>query len=305
MTKAEIIADSINPKDCRLTTFVTTFPRAILAELNTHRVFSRNSASSRAIPFAKMLEMVKTNPFIPIRFQKDHKGMQGTEYFEGAEHDKCVEDWLSARDRAVEAATSFRFPVTKQLRNRLLEPYMWHTAIISSTDYENFFALRAHPDAEIHIQDLAQKMLTAYNESNPVSLNPGDWHIPFGDRFDIERIFESQQWKDETKGKVISSKKESDMIINDFKVKIATARSARISYNNFEGKDDYSADINMCKKLFGSAPRHLSPAEHVAECQNDDKFIGNFRGFKQYRYFFNDQNLNDPRVIKKKWIQKN
>ena len=52
--KAVIAADSINVKGKRITTFIVTMPRIVLAELNTHRVFSRNSASSRAIPFTKM-----------------------------------------------------------------------------------------------------------------------------------------------------------------------------------------------------------------------------------------------------------
>src|SRR6185369_7117160 len=81
MIKAEIVADSINEKGNRITSFIVTFPRIILAEKNTHRVFSRNSASSRAIPFPKMVKSVRENPFIPIAWQKDHKGMQGTEYF--------------------------------------------------------------------------------------------------------------------------------------------------------------------------------------------------------------------------------
>src|ERR1700722_20098868 len=111
MIKAKIIADSINPCGNRLTTFVLEFPRMILAELNTHRMFSRNSASSRAIPFETMLKSVRENPFIPMRFQKEHKGMQGTEYFESEAHDMCVADWLRARDAAVRAATSFQLPV--------------------------------------------------------------------------------------------------------------------------------------------------------------------------------------------------
>jgi len=83
------------------------------------------------------------------------------------------------------------------------------------------------------------------------------------------------------------------------KIKVAVARCARISYNTFEGKDDYSADIKLCEKLFGGTPKHLSPTEHVAQATDNKDFIGNFSGFKQYRYFFNDQNLSDPRVIKK------
>ena len=246
---------------------------------------SRNSASSRAIPFKTMLERVTNNPFIPIRFQKDHKGMQGVEYFEGEEHDLCVKDWLSARDRAIESAKAFNQPVTKQLRNRLLEPFMWHRVIITATDFENFFGLRAHEAAEIHIQQLAYQMLEAYNKSEPKSLKTGEWHIPFGDQFDKDRLLE------------VCEKFEMDSI-QDAQIAIATARCARISYNTFEGKDDYIKDIELHDRLLKGVPRHCSPAEHCAVADSD-KYFGPFRGWKQYRKFFNDENMSDKRVVRK------
>ena len=105
MIKANIIADSINNKGKRITSFVVTMPRIVLAELNTHRVLSRNSASSRAIPFAKMLEMVKKTPFMPIQWMKDHSGMQGNEFFtEESEIEAVKGAWLEARDNAVASA---------------------------------------------------------------------------------------------------------------------------------------------------------------------------------------------------------
>lgn len=301
--KAEIIADSISPTNCRLTTFVIVFPRIVLAELNTHRALSKNSASSRAIPFEKMLDMVKTNPFIPIRFQKEHKGMQGTEYYEGEEHEQCVADWLNARDAAVKAATSFRLPVTKQLRNRLLEPFLWHTVILTASEFGNFFALRAHPDAEIHIAKLAEEMLKAYNESEPKSLEIGDFHIPFGDKINEEKLWliHPRNPKGFAFAPDASEKDIRSTLLGYQKIKVAIARCARVSYLNYEGKDDYAADIKLCDRLFGSAPRHLSPTEHVAQCTGDTAAIGNFRGWKQYRYFFPDQNLEDPRIVKKTW----
>ena len=290
--QAQIIADSFNPAGCRLTTFIIEFPRIVLAELNTHRVLSKNSASSRAIPFEKMLEMATKNPFIPIRFQKDHKGMQGTEYYEGVEHQTCVEDWLKARDSAIGSALNFSLPVTKQLRNRLLEPFMWHKVILSSTELENFFALRAHADAEIHISRLAEEMLVAYNASEPKYLNGGEWHIPFGDQIDEPRLIT-----------VLSTSNggyaPSPFQIEDAKKKIAVARCARISYLNFEGRDDYKADIELCNRLFANNPKHLSPTEHVAQAMSGKEWSGNFRGFKQFRKFFKDENLTDPRVVGK------
>lgn len=150
MIEAKIIADSLGPQGDRLTTFIVTFPRIILAEFNTHRMFSRNSASSRAIPFAKMVESVKENPFIPIAWMKDHKGMQGTEYLSDvpakvSDKDFAIDMWLEARDAAVNNAKILNDTgVTKQLCNRLLEPFMWHTVIITSgkEGLMNFFNLR-------------------------------------------------------------------------------------------------------------------------------------------------------------------
>jgi len=179
---ATIIADSVNGKTGdRLTTFLLVFPRIVLAEFNTHRKFSRNSASSRAIPFKTMLKNVQEDPFIPIKWMKDHSGMQGTEYITDKNLVGHIEkDWLIARDYAVCQAKrlSELGGVTKQFCNRLLEPFLWHTVIVTASDYENFFALRANEGAEIHIQDLAEKMLVEYNNSTPKVLQEGEWHIP-------------------------------------------------------------------------------------------------------------------------------
>lgn len=304
MIKATIIADSVSEHDCRITTFVLTFPRIILSEFNTHRMLSRNSASSRAIPFAKMLDMVKKNPFIPIKWMKDHKGMQGTEYFEDQETiNYCIEEWLRARDYAIDQAEALNIwdyddphlyggtggtvkvsGVTKQICNRLLEPFMWHTAIVTATEWENFFALRAHPDAEIHIADLAHKMLIAYNESTPQLIAPNEWHMPFTKDIDIERlIFELEP-------------KNSQEVFDLYK-KIAVARCARVSYLNFEGKDDYKADIALHDRLADSG--HWSPFEHVAQAHNGSEWSGNFRGWQQYRKQFSNENKTDERIRKK------
>ncbi len=222
--------------------------------------------------------------------------MQGTEYYEGEEHEQCVRDWLAARDAAVTATTSFKLPVTKQLRNRILEPFMWHTVIVTATDYENFFALRAHKDAEIHIERLAYCMLEAYNASEPKRLLSGQWHIPFGDKMDEDRVYAVLRT---IHGDQVGTRYDFLELENEARRKISIARCARLSYQNYEGKDDYLADIKLCDRLFGATPRHLSPTEHVAQCMEGDEFIGNFSGWCQHRYKFNDQNLKDSRVVKK------
>ena len=307
---ATIIADSKRADDLedRITTFLVTFPRIVLAEFNTHRALSRNSASSRAIPFKTMVQKCIEEPFIPIKFQKDHKGMQGTEYFEKEmEIWDCRDLWFRARDLAVDQAQRLsEYGLTKQLCNRLLEPFMWHTAIVTATEWENFFALRAHPAAEIHIADLADKMLEQYNLSDPKKLEVGEWHIPFGDNIDDLRVGMAVQLEGQLSTEVNCEK---------MKIKIATARCARLSYFNFEGKDDYGADVKLHDGLI--KPGHWSPFEHCAQCMPEQEYItglydgvnllpehlrgwsGNFRGFIQYRKMFHFENRTDSRVVQK------
>ena len=145
LISATIIKDSLGLKGDRITTFKLVFPRYILAELNTHRLFSKNSASSRAIPFKKMVKSVIETPFIPMAWQKEHKGMQGSEYIIDRNLVSHIKkDWLDARDYAVEQAKRLNElgEVTKQLCNRLLEPFLYHTVLLTATEYDNFMKLR-------------------------------------------------------------------------------------------------------------------------------------------------------------------
>jgi thymidylate synthase ThyX len=285
MIETRVIADSISPQGDRLTTFILTFPRIILSEFNTHRMFSRNSASSRAIPFEKMVKSVEDNPFIPIAWQKDHKGMQGTEYItDFVEIENCKALWLIARDHAIDDASRLNSvsSVTKQLCNRLLEPFMWHTVIMTSgkEGLENFFNLRDHEAAEIHIQELARKMKEVYNESTPKELKAGEWHIPFGD-----------EWYSAS---------------SSFNLKVSTAKCARVSYTvvGEEGKEpNYDNDLKLHDRLLESG--HFSPFEHCAKAMSDEEYesfikgevdfgfdipkhtmgwCNNFKGFIPYRY---------------------
>lgn len=295
MISAKIVGDSKNKFGHRITSMVVTFPRFILAELNTHRMFSRNSASSRAIPFKKMVEMVEKNPFIPIAWQKEHTGMQGSEYFTDPDDIKLLTDvWLNGRNEAIQKAKLLStLEVTKQLCNRQLEAYMWHTVLITATDFENFFALRCpqyeymigskstihrseksiaemksihHPwttleklqnnkgQAEIHMMALAEAMWDAYNESTPKELKAGEWHIPFSD--DLPSIGSE-----------------------DEALKVATARCARVSYTVVGEEDkptNYENDIKLHDRLAASG--HWSPFEHCAQSMTDLEYYENVRG---------------------------
>jgi hypothetical protein len=220
-------------------------------------MFSRNSASSRAIPFEKMVKSVEENPFIPIAWQKDHKGMQGNEYATSKEEiQRRIDIWLTSRDWAIKTAKYlYQEDVTKQLCNRLLEPFMWHTVIITSgkEGLENFFDLRNHEAAEIHIQELARKMKEVYNESKPKQLQAGEWHIPFGD-----------EWYSAS---------------SSFNLKVSTARCARVSYTvvGEEGKEpNYDNDLKLHDKLLESG--HFSPFEHCAKVMSDEEYISFVKG---------------------------
>lgn len=325
---AEIIADSINEQGDRLTSFVVTCPRIVLAEFNTHRMLSRNSASSRAIPFETMIQKVMDEPFVPIKWQADHKGMQGNTYLTGRMQDLADGRWLAARDAAVQQAKylSRNIGATKQLCNRLLEPFLYHTIIVTASEWQNFFALRAHEAAEIHIQDLAFKMLDAYNKSTPKKLKAGEWHIPFGDRLDEERIYEMV---DDTNGDPDRFSEDAiEEAFEEAKIKIATARCARVSYLNYEGGDDYEKDVKLHDRLSGMG--HWSPFEHCAQAMTKEEYqshlrgevrlqqvtrhtkayetgdnpkaegwSGNFKGFVQYRKVFIGENKEDYRVEQK------
>lgn len=322
MITVKIIADSINPKDCRLTSWVLEYPRFVHAELMTHRVFSKNSASSRAIPIETMIKQIQDNPAMPEWWGKNQSGMQAKEEIEDVDipydlyrldkdapywydnsgvinHKQTVKKlWLLARDSAIQHAKWMSdLGLHKQITNRILEPWFHIRVILTGTEFDNWFALRAHPDAQPEIRVLAEKMLELYNASEPKSLAPGSWHIPFGDNIDEQKLIKAAENQNEYHARGVVK----DLYLNDLKRKIAIARCARVSYLNFEGKDDYAADIKLCDRLFANNPKHLSPTEHVAQSLNSNQFIGNFRGWKQYRKFFSDESLTDSRVVKKSY----
>lgn len=258
----KILADSLNPQGCRLTTFEITYPRMVLAELNTHRVFSRNAASSRAIPTKKLLERIRTDPVIPVWWGKNQAGMQAKEELQGREKDLAIKGWLKARDQAVASAEYLAYDLNahKQIVNRLVEPWMWVTNILTATEFNNFFALRCDEDAQPEIKKIADLMFDEYFVlSKPKQLKAGEWHMPLvPDADELAQV----------------------MSVEDI-VQVATGRAARVSYLTHDGKRDPSADISLHDALLKSG--HMSPFEHCAAAQDNKEWIGNFQGFKQYR----------------------
>lgn len=279
----KVVLDSINTKKDRITTMVCRMPRFILAEFLTHRLFSRNSASSRAIPSRIMLKKVKETPFVPIAWQKTHKGMQGKEYIEGTKERIVVTIWkLVSRVAVFTANLLEKIGVTKQLTNRLLEPFLFHDVLVTFTDFSNFEKQRFHKDAEIHIYELARCMKIALELSKPTLLQQGEWHLPFTTDLD------------------------NSYTLLD-KIKISTSRCARSSYGNFEGNTDARKDVKLHNDLVMSEPKHLSPTEHQGQAMGDNNYdkygvlnddimtygiCKNFKGFIQYRDYVEKGNIN-------------
>lgn len=266
----KILLDSINSIGDRLTTFELTYPRFIHSEFMTHRMFSRNSASSRAIPIEKMIERVENDPVIPVYWGKNQKGMQAREELNRVEKNYALAEWLQARDEAVhKAAELINIGVHKQIVNRLLEPWMWITVICSATTYSNFFKLRCHPDAQPEIQKLAYMMREEYEKSSPTKLNDGEWHLPL--------VSDTRQSIHSTLDWI-----ETGWHITDL-IKISVGRCARVSYLTHHGTRDPNADIDLHDRLLTSG--HWSPFEHVAYAA-PGKTSGNFSGWVQYRKQF-------------------
>lgn len=255
--------DSIAPTGVRLTTWVLTLPRIMLAELNTYRMFSRNSASSRAIPVEKQIKRVLEDPFIPIYWGKNRKGMQAAQELSTEEIVVAKQRWLRGRDQAVETAQQLlAVGVHKQITNRVLEPYMWHTVIVSATDVQNYFNQRIHRDAQPEIRRAAEMMRDTMEASTPRLVNYCEWHMPLVT--DEEREAEPDlPW-----------------------LWISAGRCARVSYLTHDGRRAPQEDIDLAKGLVENG--HLSPLEHVATpigeyVMDGTDYEGNFRLWRQLR----------------------
>lgn len=289
---AKVILDSISPSSKRLVTMRLRYPRSIHSELMTHRVFSRNSASSRAIPVKKMIEAIRADPFVPVVWGSNKPGMQAGEEinervrtygFEPRDGDSWDREdaWLFAMNNAIIMAQAFDAAgYHKQIINRLLEPWMHIEVLVTSTEWSNFFALRLDAAAEPHIQKLATEMSVAMRHSTPTLLEPGTWHLPFVELVERSTYDHGQQ------------------------ITLSVARCAHLSYETTGDGEPITREVadRIYAKLLGSRPIHASPAEHQA---TPDTFVrsdlagdgigfvggfymkpelhGNFKGWIQYR----------------------
>jgi len=262
--EVKIILDSVSPDGARLTTLTAKYPRFIHAEMLTHRVFSRNTSSSRAIPMAKLRQQVIDDPVIPIHWGRNQPGMQASEEIGQIERHEANRLWRVACAQAIATHRKMEaLGLHKQVANRVLEPFLWTTCLISSTTWGNFLTLRRDKDAQPEMQKIANLIGDALEASKPVERT---LHLPYWTDEDEEytqQNIEGWAWKRARKG-------------------ISAARCARVSYLNHEGVRDIDRDLELAEKLVRS--RHWSALEHPATAQPGKH--GNFVGWKSYRKEF-------------------
>ena len=287
---AKVIKDSISPDGVRITTLELEYPRIIHSELMTHRVFSRNSASSRAIPVSKVIELVESNPAMPVHWGKNQAGMQAKEELDDLNKEAVRQLWLEAAKQAVSIAKVMAdIGGHKQVVNRILEPFQHMKVVVTSTEWANWDWLRDHPDADPTIHALAKEMKRVRNESTPEELFYGEWHLPYVTS-ERSKVYAERNYFDE----------HGEPITLEQARMISASCCAQTSYRKQDGSLEKAEDI--FKKLVESEPCHASPVEHQAtpaersdtrleifeegithRCKDYWTWSGNFRGWIQFR----------------------
>lgn len=281
---AKILLDSIGPSGKRITTFELRYPRFVHAELMTHRLFSRNSASSRAIPIEKLIRQVLDEPASPVWWGKNQGGMQAREELDADALLHAKWQWLLGRDEAVATARALAsHGVHKQIVNRVIEPWMFITVLVTATEYDNWFGLRDHPDAQPEIAWIARLMRKTREEHEPALLMAGEWHLPLLDR----AVREGGSDRGESFDLEVEGFAPEDLKF------ISAGRCARVSYLTHDGKRDPRADADLARKL--AAAGHWSPYEHVAQALSEPTPSGNFVGWKQFRKEFENEHIGGRR----------
>jgi hypothetical protein len=283
LISAKILADSISPHGVRLTTMELVYPRFIHAELMTHRVFSRNASSSRAIPTKRAIKMIRENPAVPASWRMNQPGMQGYEVASEKIALQAQWIWLDAMEDAIRHAERMdALGIHKQVVNRLTEPYAHIKVVLTSVYWENWNGLRNHHAADPTIEALAVAICDAREASKPTPLGYEEWHLPY-----------------------VTATERRDLDIQTL-LKVSAARCARVSYNNHDGSQSkVDADCLLHDRLLIDQPIHASPAEHQA---TPDYFHvsglggagrwatpskhGNLAGFIQYRKTLENENMD-------------
>lgn len=274
---ARIVADSIAPHGVRLTTMDLRYPKIIHNELMTHRDFSRNASSSRAIPPARLIANVLEEPATPVFWGAEQRGMQARAGLTGGDLREAQALWRQGAKQAAKLQQELMdVGLHKQLANRVSEPWHHISVIVSATEWENFFALRCHRDAQPEIQALAWAMADAYHASRPRAVAEDEWHLPYVDATELGALGQETA------------------------LKCSVARCARVSYNNHDGTaPDVDKDLALHDRLLAglrsddpTEPGHLSPFEHQGSpLASADMRCGNFRGWGQYRKTFKGERM--------------
>lgn len=260
---AKIIADSISKDGQRITTFELEYPRIIHSELMTHRLFSRNAASSRAIPVKTLIDMVRNEPAMPVRFGANQPGMQD----KGEEHTALVLNhfsprraWtIAAEDAAFWAEAFAEAGYHKQTANRLLEPFQRMKTVLTATEFENFWWLRLDKDADPTIEALGKAMHQEYCESDPEPLSPGQWHTPYVDHLVTITEYASE---DNFEYCVLDENNKPVILTEEEALSISASCCAQVSYRRLNSTKDKALDIYS--RLLSGDKVHASPFEHQA-----------------------------------------
>jgi len=294
LISAKVIADSVCPKGVRMTTMEIEYPRFILAELNTHRMLSKNSASSRAIPVKAMHEFIRANPATPVSWGKNQPGMKANEEVGSSVATEALQVWNRAKEDALHWADALahKLAIHKQIANRITEPWMTMKTVISGTEWTNFFHLRNHADAQPEIKALAEAMTVAYTTHLPVALKPGEWHLPYITTATYVPTGELQYFDENF----------NRLSLEDAKI-ISASCCAQVSYR--KNDPTFEKAFRIWEQLIENDPVHASPIEHQATpmdidsmCRfepdtwqpgvshvsaNSDLWSGNLRGWIQHR----------------------
>ena len=248
MYDARVLAHSVSPSGYELISILATFPRFILAEANTHRMLSRNSASSRAIPVEKRIEQVLSSPFVPESIGRNQKGMQAHEELDAAAAASARDVWIAASQLAsFKARELARLEVHKQLANRVIEPFVWHTVIFTATEWSNWDALRISRHAQPEMYKIAGMMREVRLASVPVHIDYGSWHLPL-----VRRLFGEQDLFAE----------ERELRVRGIDpVRVCVGRCAAVSYERHLVTGAEEKDAARYDTLLSNG--HMSPFEHA------------------------------------------
>lgn len=291
-SSARIVLDSVGPNGARLTTFELTFPRFILAEVNTHRMASKNTASSRAIPVERMIKRIEEDPAMPVFWGRANPGMQSKAELDEPMRSQMKVDWLQLRDMVLKCVRYMGVQgLHKQLANRPLETWMPCTQVITATHWTNMRALRVSEHAQPEFRDVMAKAFELYDASTPQELAAGQWHLPFVTGYDELTLRAGGD--EDPEGNGVEKFSDADLC------NVSSGRCAAVSYLNHDtGKSDAPKDIERACKLLLAG--HMSPFEHVAQAMtkeawqhyamrqavfwvNDGVPMGNLWGFRQFR----------------------